>query len=274
MPKHTNLAPERQAAGVAGENEITSLELTIAQLERENATLKESLYALSHDLKEPVRSASLGVELLARSLAGKLDEKENMLLSSALGAVNRSRRLLDDMLAYSKTGWQPQFQVLEIEGIVRTVLENIAFLIEDNEASVSWGDLPAVNCDRIQMVQLFQNLIVNAIKYRRATAPRIAIAAEKQRDVWLFSVLDNGVGFEQDKAEKIFQVFYRIERTNEGGTGIGLSICRKIVEAHGGKIWAESDIDKGSTFFFTLPTGDKEIAASQQMAVGRGAGSE
>jgi light-regulated signal transduction histidine kinase (bacteriophytochrome) len=266
--------PETQAPAVAGQNETASLELTVAQLRRENATLKESLYALSHDLKEPVRSASLGVELLARSLAGKLDEKENTLLSSALGAVNRSRRLLDDMLTYSKTGWQPQFQVLEIEGIVRIVLENIAFLIEDNEASVSWGDLPAVNCDRIQMVQLFQNLIVNAIKYRRAIAPRIVIAAEKQRDIWLFSVRDNGMGFEQDKAEKIFQVFYRIERTNEGGTGIGLSICRKIIEAHGGKIWAESDIDKGSTFFFTLPIEDKQIAASQQMAVGRGAAGE
>jgi light-regulated signal transduction histidine kinase (bacteriophytochrome) len=253
---------------MAGDQDRASLELAIAQLQRENATLRESLHALSHDLKEPVRSASLGVELLARSLAGKLDEKQNMLLSSALGAVNRSRRLLDDMLAYSRTGWQPQFQVLEIEAVVRTALENITFLLEDNEASVSWGDLPAINCDRIQMVQLFQNLIVNAIKYRRAAPPSISIGAEKSGTFWLFSVRDNGIGFEHDKAEKIFQVFYRIERTGEGGTGIGLSICRKIVEAHGGKIWAESDIGNGSTFFFTLPVLDEKIAGTEKDLLG------
>ena len=267
------MAPERRTPSVAGQQE-SGLELIVARLERENATLKESLHALSHDLKEPVRSASLGVELLARSLAGKLDEKENMLLSSALGAVNRARRLLDDMLAYSRTGWQPQFQVLEIEEVLRAALENIAFLIEDNEANVSWSHLPAVNCDRIQMVQLFQNLIVNAIKYRSTDAPSIVIAAEKQGEFWLFSVRDNGIGFEQSKAEKIFQVFYRIERTGESGTGIGLSICRKIVEAHGGKIWAESDINKGSTFFFTLPAENEQIAASRQRSVGRGAAAE
>ena len=186
-----------------------------------------------------------------------------MLLSSALGAVNRSRRLLDDMLAYTRTGWQPQFKVLEMEGIVRTALENIAFLIEDNEASVSWGDLPAINCDRIQMVRLFQNLIVNAIKYRRAASPRIAIAAEKQGEFWLFSVRDNGIGFEQSKAEKIFQVFYRIDRTGEGGTGIGLSICRKIVEAHGGKDLGRGRHRQWLNLLFYAPRRSEQIAANR-----------
>jgi PAS domain S-box-containing protein len=267
------------------ENEIrelnTRLEQRVAERTCELQELNEALrlsnddlnqfaYAAGHDLQEPLRMVALYSQMLQESYAGKLDEEANQYISFIVGGATRMERLLKDLLAYSQAGSlaSPSAPV-DCEAIMKQVLLNLHVSIDENRASVRWRNLPMVQADPVRVVQLFQNLIGNAIKYRREDAPSIEITAERRDGVWLFSVEDNGLGIPLEYSQQVFGVFKRLHGNAYPGTGIGLAICQRIVETYGGRIWVESIPGNGSKFCFTLPPADNSPArllANQQQA--------
>jgi light-regulated signal transduction histidine kinase (bacteriophytochrome) len=176
--------------------------------------------------------------------------------------------LLKDLLTYSQTGADAgPAQPVDFEPVMRKVLLNLQASIEQNDASISWESLPSVQAHEVRLVQLLQNIVGNAIKYRSQEAPRIRIAAERRDTDWLFIVEDNGIGIEPEYAPQIFGIFKRLHGQNYPGTGIGLAICQRIVERYNGRIWVESKPGEGSRFFFTLPSAvDSEDAAQTELA--------
>jgi len=214
--------------------------------------LEQFAFVASHDLKAPLRTISNFLQLLASRYQGKLDAEANEYIHFAVDGAQRLTRLVDDLLDYSKAGSLiKKADGIEVADIVKEVVENLKAQIEESGAQIIIDPLPSVSGDRSHLMQLFKNLIGNAIAYCGDKPPRIQISTEVQKCTgWTFAIRDNGIGFDMKHATEIFKMF---KTMNSKGTGIGLAICKKIVEAHGGKIWVQSAPGKGTTFFFTLP---------------------
>lgn len=241
------------------------LEQAMSELKRSNAELEQFAYVASHDLQEPLRMVASYVELLERRYRGKLDPDADDFIAYAVDGAKRMQRLINDLLAYSRVGTRAKdFEPTDSEAVLGQVLTNLSRTTEESGAVVKSAQLPTVVSDDVQLGQLFQNLIVNAIKFRGDKPPRVQISAERKGEEWVFSVRDNGIGIDPKYANRIFMIFQRLHSRGEyPGTGIGLAICKKIAERHGGRIWVESEFGKGATFYFTIPVGggDREWSA-------------
>lgn len=229
------------------------------ELARSNAELQQFAYIASHDLQEPLRMVTSYLQLLERRYQGRLDSDADDFIQYAVDGALRMRTLINDLLAYSRIGTRGHpFELTSCNAAITHAIANLKVAIEESAAVVTYQDLPTLQADPTQLIQLFQNLISNAIKFRSEVSPQIRIAANRQADAWLFSVQDNGIGIDSQYAERIFVIFQRLNnRVDYAGTGIGLAVCKKIVERHGGKIWVQSELGKGATFYFTVPEGGK-----------------
>jgi|GEM_PF-2248824 PAS domain S-box-containing protein len=225
-------------------------------LVRSNNDLEQFAYVASHDLQEPLRAVSGFVELLKRHLSGTLDEKRTEYFNFIVDGVGRMQSLINGLLEYSRIGTRGKApELTAIKDAFDHALLNLQRSVEESGAQVVAGELPSVLMDHLQLQQLFQNLIGNAIKFRSpGTPPRITVSAERGDGEWLIAVRDNGIGIDPQFAQRIFLIFQRLHtRAEYPGTGIGLAVCKKIVERHGGRIWVESNPGAGAAFFFTIP---------------------
>jgi len=231
------------------------LEQKANELARSNAELERFAFAAAHDLKEPVIVIESFIRRLQRLYGEKLDDKGNELLIYAIDGTTRMQELISDLLAYARIGSkESDLKPVDSEDIIKHAISNLQISIEKSGAVITHDIQPTVTADQIQLVQLFQNLIGNAIKFCADSSPHIHISAEQKENEWLFSVSDNGIGIAPEDANRIFEIFQRLHSTSKyPGTGIGLAICKKIAERHGGRIWVEGEMGKGSTFYFTIP---------------------
>jgi PAS domain S-box-containing protein len=222
---------------------------------RSNSELQQFAYVASHDLQEPLRTIVNSLSLFERRNKGKLDPKDQTFIEMAVDGGQRMRKLIDDLLQYSRVETQGKpFETVRMDDVVKKTVELFKETIQELDAKVSWHDLPTVCADESQMLQLMQNLISNALKFHSTNKPDIRISYGEQGGEQLFRVEDNGIGLDMKYAEEIFQMFKRLHGSGDyPGTGIGLAVAKKIVERHGGRIWVESEEGKGATFFFTLP---------------------
>jgi light-regulated signal transduction histidine kinase (bacteriophytochrome) len=212
-------------------------------------------------------------QLLERRYKDKLDADAKDFINYAVGGVERMQQLLNDLLVYSRVGTQAKpFKRTDMEAVLEAALANLQVAIKEGKARVSHDPLPKVMADEGQLVQVFQNLIGNAIKFRGEKSPRIHVSAEQRDSEWVFSVKDNGIGIEPKHFDRIFLIFQRLHREEYPGTGTGLAIAQKIVEHHGGRMWVESQPGKGSTFYFSVKaTGKRQKATGgRQEATGGG----
>lgn len=225
------------------------------ELANSNAELKQFAYIASHDLKEPLRMISNYLQLLKRRYKESLDEKAMEYIDTTVDGASRMHRLIDDILDLSRVGTHNfEFQMISCNEVLEQVIANLEVMINESGVKIECGQLPVVYADFSQLSRLFQNLIVNAIKFRSKEEPHIVIHSERMENAWKFAIKDNGIGIDPIYLERIFLIFQRLHTRSEyPGTGIGLAICKKIVERHGGLIWAESELGKGSVFCFTIP---------------------
>jgi PAS domain S-box-containing protein len=227
---------------------------TLEKLERSNKELEQFAFVASHDLQEPLRAITGYLQLLDRKYSGKIDADADSYIKSAVSGAGRMRNLINDLLTFSRVeSREKELKEIDMNNVFDTVLYGLGNAINESAASVTRTKLPSVMADETHMVQLLQNLIANGIKFRGADKPQIVVSAEtKDKDI-IFSVKDNGIGIEKEYFEKIFIIFQRLHSRDEyPGTGIGLAICKRIVESYGGRIWVESEPGKGSAFYFTL----------------------
>ena len=253
------LIAERQKAEAHVRTLNTELEERVQrrteELSRTNEELRQFAYVASHDLQEPLRTVASYAQLLERRYQGQLDKEANEFLNFMVSGVKRMHVLLNDMLAYSRvteTQNRP-FTTFSCENVLDAALANLELTIRENEACITHDPLPTLCGDEIQLSQVFQNLIGNSIKYRREEPPAVHISAVEENGEWHFTFRDNGMGFEMQYAERIFGIFKRLHGRELPGTGMGLAICKRIIERHTGNIWVESEPGVGSTFHFTIP---------------------
>ena len=227
----------------------------VAELARSNAELEQFAGVASHDLQEPLRMIANYTQLLAERYRGKLDDQANKFIGYSLDGVTRMQAQIQDLLKLSRVGKQEvELRTTECRAVVEHALNNLQAAIDESHALVKWNVLPVVMADSSQLTLVFQNLIANAIKFHGEEAPIIRIDAEKQDHEWVLTVSDNGIGIPAENWQDIFVIFRRLHtRTEYSGNGIGLSICKKIIERHGGKLWVEGQAEPGSRFKFTLP---------------------
>jgi len=231
------------------------LERTVSELQRSNQELEQFAYVVSHDLQEPLRQVVGFSGLIKHKSQNKLDESAQELLDYIIDGGKRMGKLINDLLAYSRVGRvDVSKERTDLQNALASALQNLQAAIQESGATVTHDPMPTLTVNATQITQVFQNLIGNAIKFRSDQPPHIHICAHLRRDKWLFSVKDNGIGFRNEDAETIFNIFQRLHpRDRYEGSGIGLAICRKIIEQHGGKVYAESTPGHGATFYFTLP---------------------
>ena len=244
----------RQQGGLAAINQ--ALDQQARDLARSNAELEQFAYVASHDLQEPLRMVTSYTQLLRKRYGDKLDSDANEFITYAVDGGTRMQALINDLLSYSRVGTRgEELGITDCEAVLDRSLADLQGAVEESNAAVTHDPLPTVMADASQLGHVFQNLIGNAIKYRGNKAPEIQIGAERQDSEWLFSVSDNGIGIDAQYLERIFVIFQRLHtKGNYPGTGIGLALCKKIVERHGGRIWVDSQPGKGSKFYFTIPT--------------------
>ncbi len=224
-------------------------------LERSNTELQQFAYVASHDLQEPLRTISSYVQLLHKRYEGRLDADADDFIEFIVNAAERMQALIRDLLAYSRVGRREiNRQPVDVAEVLERTLSGIRAALDAAGAEVTHADLPTIKADPIQLSLLFQNLISNGVKFHGEAAPRVHVSARRAGGAWCFAVKDNGIGIKDVYQERIFEVFRRLHsRSQYAGTGIGLAICKKIIERHGGRIWVESEVGAGSTFFFTIP---------------------
>jgi signal transduction histidine kinase len=245
------------------ETQTKELEKRSAELARSNADLVQFAYVASHDLQEPLRMVGSYVGLLARRYRGRLDENADQYMQFAIDGANRMQALIQDLLAYSQAGTQALKKApVPFSRVLEVVTNNLSIAIKESSATIRANSLPVVLGDESKLVLVLQNLVANAIKFHKpGMAPEINVTAHRRSDEWVLEVSDNGIGFDPKYSERIFQVFQRLHGVGKyPGNGIGLAISRRIVEHHGGRLWAESEPGKGATFFFTLPVATDRAA--------------
>ncbi|MEM9266004.1 MAG: PAS domain-containing protein [Cyanobacteria bacterium P01_F01_bin.13] len=264
---HTNITERKQAEDelrllnerleINVQERTQELQQRAQDLERSNAELEQFAYVASHDLQEPLRTISSYTELLAEEYGDRLDGEANEYVDFIIDGATRMQQLIKDLLTFSRVGTRgKEFAPISCEIVVQKVLANLKLAIEECQGIVTYDALPTVFADESQIQQLFQNLISNALKFRSQETPCIQISATLKQNEWRFCIRDNGIGIDPEYFEQIFEIFQRLHtRRHYGGTGIGLAICRKIVQRHGGRIWIESTQGQGASFYFTLPKG-------------------
>jgi signal transduction histidine kinase len=249
------------------QNLVSELKRTKGELEqksqdlaRSNVELEQFASAVSHDLKEPLLAITINLTLLNKRYTGKLGSDADTFIAEIIDEAKQMQTLISDMLSYSRVGTSAKpFVLTDFTDILNRLLANLRIPLEQSGVVVTHDPLPEVMADPIQLFQLLQNLIGNAIKFRDENKPLIHISAKRKEKEWVFSVSDNGIGIPEEYTEKIFEMFQRLHNKKEyPGTGIGLATCKKIVERHGGHIWVESNPNRGSTFYFTIP--DRSIS--------------
>jgi chemotaxis family two-component system sensor kinase Cph1 len=236
------------------------LSQVMEELTRSNEELEKFAYVASHDLQEPLRMVSSFARLLENRYKGKLDQDADDFINFAVDGANRMQVLITDLLAYSRVGrWGNEFKEESSDAVLERALSNLKVVVEQRGAVVTRDPLPVMMGDDSQLAQLFQNLIGNAVKFCKDRTPHIHVSSERRGNKWVFSIRDNGIGIAPEYFERIFLIFQRLHGKQEyPGTGIGLAICRKVAERHGGRIWVESEPGSGSTFYFTIPM-EREI---------------
>ncbi len=246
---------DRKIAQAALQKSQEQLQTAIAELTRSNKDLEQFAYAASHDLQEPLRKINSFAELLAHDYRQQLDDIADKYIDYITDGASRMQALIEDLLLYSRVGRQElNKQPTDLNTVVSQVIIDLSFAIAENNAIITTTPLPTLPANPVQMSQLLQNLIANGIKFRRDCPPEIHIAATLQQEKWLISVQDNGIGIKPEYTERIFAIFQRLHsRSRYPGNGIGLALCRKIVERHGGDIWLKSEPGKGTIFYFTIP---------------------
>jgi light-regulated signal transduction histidine kinase (bacteriophytochrome) len=231
------------------------LKETMADLERSNAELERFAYVASHDLQEPLRMVSSYTQLIEKRYKDKLDADAHDFINFAVEGAKRMQQLINDLLAYSRVGTRGKsFEPTDCEAVLAAAIANLDVAIKENKAKVTHDPLPKVMADEGQLIQLFQNLLDNAIKFHGKKLPRVHVSAERGENEWVFSVKDNGIGIDPQYFERIFIIFQRLHREEYQGTGIGLAIAKRIVHRHGGQIWIGSEPSTGSTIYFTIPS--------------------
>lgn len=233
-----------------------NLKETMRRLERSNRDLQQFAYVASHDLQEPLRMVASYLQLLERRYKGKLDADADDFINFAVDGARRMQTLIQDLLQYSRVEMRGNsFEPADFESILETVLDGLQVMIKENRAVVTHDPLPTVACDKTQIAQLLHNLIANGIRFRGESPPEISLSARRGKGEWIFSVRDNGIGIDSQYFERIFVIFQRLHGKKEypDGTGIGLAVCKSIVERHGGRIWVDSEPGKGSLFQFSMP---------------------
>jgi PAS domain S-box-containing protein len=230
-------------------------ERLIEELERSNVELEQFAYIASHDLQEPLRMVSSYVQLISKRYKDKLDKDADDFIDFIVNGTTHMQTLLHDLLTYSRAGTHgDHFGFTNLNSVLDKATINLKKVIDENHADIKYENLPSVHADEVQMIQVFQNLIANAIKFRGEETPRVHISAEQKENERVFQVRDNGIGIDPKHFNRIFIIFKCLHTKEKyPGTGIGLAICKKIVERHGGRIWVESEPGKGSTFKFTIP---------------------
>lgn len=231
------------------------LRATNVALSRANADLQQFAYSASHDLREPLRMISIYSQLLKKNYGETLDERANEYLRYSIEGARRMEQLVKDLLEYTRANVaDAEPPLTDANAALQNILPQFGPMIEENQASITFDSLPEIRMHSVHLEQVFQNIISNALKYRREEAPRIHVSAGKVRSEWIVSLQDNGIGIDQRYAEQIFGLFRRLHTNDEyAGTGVGLAICRNIVERYGGRIWVTSKPGEGSTFFFSIP---------------------
>jgi signal transduction histidine kinase len=232
-----------------------SLEARTQDLQRSNSELEQFAYVASHDLQEPLRKVASFCQLLQRRYGGKLDERADQYIEYAVDGAKRMQMLINDLLAFSRVGRVEQERVpVPVADLLAQAQKNLVTTIRQTHARIDAGDLPTVLAEPTLLTAVFQNLLSNAVKFHGSRPPHITVSADRDGEFWLFSFADNGIGIESDYAERIFVIFQRLhDKATYPGTGIGLAMCRKIIDYHGGRIWLDTTVTSGSRFLFTLP---------------------
>jgi light-regulated signal transduction histidine kinase (bacteriophytochrome) len=244
------------AADVSEQRQVSqALSTANQELARSNADLEQFAYAASHDLQEPLRSVSSCVQLLKKRYAGHIDARADEFIEHAVSGATRMQQLINDLLLYAKLNDRSQDKVpVQLNDALNLALANLSSAIAQSHADITFDNLPDVLAYKGQMPQLFQNLVGNALKFRADRTPVIHIGVSQTPQEWVIAVKDNGIGIDQRHVERVFKLFQRLHGREEfSGTGIGLALCQRIVERHGGRIWLESEPGQGSTFYFSLP---------------------